>query len=174
MSTFGTADSDFKRRETRRRRMINETEKFVSEHLRKNHFRQHRGSEVTDRRTDPRIARSQDRRQKRTKNTPQYSASVGVLVDVERNELGQLDAELLVPLVCQLSRLVAMPWKGDVLLDFSGVSSVTQQFMQVHEWFRRKLMKQQRAVVLYIDGNCVGNPGRDEFERLLRIDGSIE
>ncbi len=174
MSTIGTTDSGLERREKRRRRMIKETENFVNDGIRRDHIRQHRGSVVTNRKTDPRIAPETIRRHvERGEKSPRHSPSPGVLVDVPRNDERHLDEELLVPLVSKLSRLVAAPWKGDVLLDLSGVASVTEQFVEVYEWFRRQLMKQQRVVLLYVDGNSVGNPGCDELKRLIRIDGSV-
>ena len=137
MSQFSPRNSDQTRPRDLRRRMISDTEKFICRHL-SDRFRR-----VNDRRCDPRVKSDSRRRQiMQTNSMPQ--SFPGVVIVVPTDGSGHLSDEMLGPLVSQLSRLASTPWRGDVLLDFSQVTSISRQSMQVFKWFRHKLTKQQR------------------------------
>ena len=79
---------------------------------------------------------------------PTYSRPLGTRVEVRGNAHGHLDEQHLKALARRLRNVVERKQLGDVMLDLSGVRSVTTGFTKLFESFQACLCQQERHVVL--------------------------
>ena len=150
-----------------RRRMIRETEAFLTQRIGRDRDRRHHGQTNRDMKTDPR-QQAADRRTS-VDPCPVASTKTGILVQVPNNEHGHLDDELLDRWAPSLSRLLQSPRRGDVLLDLSGVQSVSERFVKVYGWLRHQLERQGRVVSLQVNGACLEAPQPSELSSVLKV-----
>jgi hypothetical protein len=156
-------------REQRGRRMIRETEAFLNRRVNGVHVLRHRHEPARDDRTDPRRPVVTKRVNNEPKAPNPTAPRVNTLVRAPADEHGHLNETLLDQWGVHLSRLIDMPHRGHVLLDLVEVASMTERFVQVYEWFRRNLARQDRLVVLQTGMGCLENPGPDDVPKLIKV-----
>ena len=134
-----------------RRQLIQDTERFLTDRLhRANGHRQDTRRSDNGRSYHPYKTTHDSRRGIRADADTAYrSYPIGTLVQVPADDCGHVAGELLELLASLLSPLRDRARRGDVLLDLTGVRSVTSRFTRLLENFRQDLASQDRDVYLY-------------------------
>jgi hypothetical protein len=152
-------------------KMIRETEAFLNRQPITTPMGGHRAKHARQSHGDPR----RPAHLSATRVVPtgrQRTVLLNTLVRVPTDEHGELNELLLDQWGIRLSRLIDMPFRGNVLLDLNDVVSVPARFVSVYEWFRRHLSNQGRSVFLQIRGRCLENTRPDELTEFMTVKSS--